>query len=101
MCYPPSSYIIFSLRTLKFYGDRGPGVGSRITQAPVINYYLERGNDKVLIFYLNSFNIFQYYSVSTVHCLEHFVELQLQLHTELRIVVRNPQCFQQVKFIIF
>ena len=27
MCYPPSGYIIFSLRKLIFYGGRGPGSG--------------------------------------------------------------------------
>ena len=37
MCYPPSGYIIFSLRKLKFCGDRGmraegrgPGAGQPI-----------------------------------------------------------------------
>ena len=43
MCYRPTSYIMFSLKKLKFYGDRGPGAGGRrpdmraggrITQTP-------------------------------------------------------------------
>ena len=36
VCYPPSGYIIFSLRNLKFYEGRiwGPGAGGRITQRP-------------------------------------------------------------------
>ena len=25
MCYPPTGYIVFSLKKLKFYGGRGPG----------------------------------------------------------------------------
>ena len=29
MCYRPTSYIMFSLKKLKFYGDRGPGAGGR------------------------------------------------------------------------
>ena len=52
MCYPPSSYILFSLRKLKFYGGWGqgnggwepdmraggwgPGAGGWITQAHLI-----------------------------------------------------------------
>ena len=37
MCYPPSGYIIFSLRKLKFYGGREQDVSARgrITQTPV------------------------------------------------------------------
>ena len=39
MCYPPSGYIIFSLRKLKLYGGRGPdvrtGAGGQTTQTPV------------------------------------------------------------------
>ena len=49
MCYPPSGYIIFNLRKLKFYGAEGrepgavgriwgPGVRDRITQTPL--FYL-------------------------------------------------------------
>ena len=41
MCYPPSGYIIFSFRKLKFCGGRGQGedmgAGGRITQRPQIN----------------------------------------------------------------
>ena len=29
MCYPPSGYIAFSLRKLKFYGGRGTEAGGR------------------------------------------------------------------------
>ena len=24
ICYPPTGYIVFGLKRLKFYGDRGP-----------------------------------------------------------------------------
>ena len=35
MCYPPSCYIIFSLRKLRFSGGWGPGDESWITQRPL------------------------------------------------------------------
>ena len=42
--YPPSSYILSSLRKLKFYKGRGPGARDRITQTPVIfKLYIKHG----------------------------------------------------------
>ena len=29
MCHPPTGYIMFSLRKLKYYGDRGPDMRAR------------------------------------------------------------------------
>ena len=36
MPYPPTGYIMFSLKKLKFYGGRGLGAGGRIAQTPKI-----------------------------------------------------------------
>ena len=40
MRYPPSGYIIFSLKKLKFYGGWGPNMkaGGQITQTPLVWY---------------------------------------------------------------
>ena len=37
MCYPPTGYIMFSLKKLKFYG-----AGGRITQTPSLNNEMQK-----------------------------------------------------------
>ena len=40
MCYSPLSYIIFSLKKLKFCVGRGLGAGGRVTQTPFFIAYV-------------------------------------------------------------
>ena len=53
MCYHPSSYIIFSLRKLKFYWDRGPDNPNTLHNITFVFYT----NDMKNIF--SSFNDFE------------------------------------------
>ena len=47
MCYPPSGYITFSLRKLKFYGARGPRAGERGPDVRAGGWGLDNPNTQV------------------------------------------------------
>ena len=47
MCYPPSGYITFSLRKLKFYGARGPRAGGRGPDVRAGGWGLDNPNTQV------------------------------------------------------